>query len=681
MSSAQESGPANIGHPLEGPAPRAFVTSMRPLTPTTRSPSYAALRPSSPFGKEPVRLARPVAAVMLMAAALAVPQPAQAAGFKHPGVLVSRAQLDFVRANLDKEPWKSAWDALQKSSFASLSYPAKPRADVNCGASSIPDNGCSDEREDAMAAYTHALRWYLSKDARYAKKAIQIMDAWSAVITKHTGSNAPLQTGWAGANFSRAAELIKHTYGGGWSQAGRLASKLRTVYLPTLLAGRPNNNGNWELIMTDAAIGIAVHLDDRTSFNKAVATWRGRLPAYIYLTTDGSIPKAPPGSRYNTKAEIIEYWHGQTKFVDGLTQETCRDFWHTGWGLAAISHVAETAHHQDIDLYATAKHRLRRAMDLHAKIQLGGSVPSWLCGGKVKADLGNHYEVGYNALHNRLGYDDFPYAAKWVERKRPMATSHFLGWETLTHAQNPASSSKETASIYGALPDGKLTYTAIDAATGQRTHGAVVSTATLGFTPKAMATLDSDTILVTEDGQEGRLYRVDIQSDSGSLTFDRPVYLGPGYTHDLLAYDGSGHLFGIAGGTLRRYTINAAKPTISDISGNIKIGDGFTLKTLTATGPGWILGTTTDGRLISYRINGAGSWQRYQLRDTTWQLIEHLLSPGGGVYYGHWNEGSLFRYDDENPYDGRGDDLRGQGAVDTTGWTQTLLSAQPATVS
>ncbi|MGN9841618.1 alginate lyase family protein [Nonomuraea sp. H19] len=628
-----------------------------------------------------MRLARPVAAAMLVAAALSVPQPAQAAGFKHPGVLVSRAQLDFVKANLDKEPWKSAWDALQNSSFASLSYTAKPRTDVNCGGNSIPDNGCSDERKDAMAAYTHALRWYLSKDTRYAKKAIQIMDAWSAVITKHTGSNAPLQTGWAGANFSRAAELIKHTYGGGWSQAGRFASKLRTVYLPTLIAGRPDNNGNWELIMTDAAIGIAVHLDDRASFDRAVATWRGRLPAYIYLATDGSIPKAPPGSTVNTKAEIIDYWYDQTTFVDGLTQETCRDFWHTGWGLAAISHVAETARHQGVDLYSTAKHRLRRAMDLHAKIQLGGSVPSWLCGGKVKADLGNHYEVGYNALHNRLGYNDFPYAAKWVEQKRPMGTSHFLGWETLTHAQNRASSSVETASVYGALPDGKLTYTAIDAATGQRTRGAFVSTATLGFTPKAMATLDFNTILVTEKGPEGRLYRVDIQTNRDSLIFEPPVYLGSGYTHDLLAYDGNGQLFGIAGGTLRRYTVNATKPTIDNISGNTAIGDGFTLKTLTATGPGWILGTTADGKLISYRINGPGSWQRYQLRDATWQVFDHLLSPGGGVYYGHRSEGSLLRYDDQNPYDGQGDDLSSQGAVGTEGWTQTLLSAQPASVS
>ncbi|MET9251057.1 FG-GAP-like repeat-containing protein [Nonomuraea sp. NPDC003709] len=383
-----------------------------------------------------MRLARPAAATVLVAAALSVPQPAQAAVFKHPGVLVSRAQLDFVRANLGNEPWKSAWTALQRSSQAALSYTAKPRAVVECGPVSNPDHGCSDERNDSMAAYTHALQWYLTKDSRYAKKAIQIMDAWSAVITKHTGSNAPLQTGWAGANFSRAAELIKHTYSG-WTQAGRFAGKLRTVYLPTVIAGAPNNNGNWELIMTDAAIGIAVHLDDRTSFDRAITTWRGRLPAYIYLTTDGSLPKAPPGSKYDTKAEIIDYWRGQTKFVDGLTQETCRDFWHTGWGLAAISHVAETASHQGVDLYAKAKHRLRFAMDLHARLQLGGTVPSWLCGGKVTRDLGAHFEVGYNALHHRLGYDDIPYATQWVEQKRPVGVSHFLGWETLTHAQNP----------------------------------------------------------------------------------------------------------------------------------------------------------------------------------------------------------------------------------------------------
>ncbi|MFI6290653.1 alginate lyase family protein [Nonomuraea sp. NPDC050790] len=384
---------------------------------------------------------RPVLVALLLAVALAVPvQPASAqkvgAAFNHPGVLVSRAQLDHVKANLGAEPWKSAWTALRASSFASLSYTAKPRANVECGPSSNPNHGCSDERNDAMAAYTHALQWYLTRDDRHAKKAIQTMDAWSAVITEHTGHNARLQTGWAGASFSRAAELMKHTYTG-WTNAGRFATKLRTVYLPTVLPGSPNTNGNWELIMMDAAIGIAVHLDDQASFDRAVRTWRGRLAAYVYLTTDGSLPKQAPGSRYDTRDELIDYWHGQTTFVNGLAQETCRDFGHTGWGIAAAVHVAETARHQGLDLYAEGKDRLRHAMGFHAGLQLGEPVPSWLCGGSVKLGLGPTFEVGFNALRNRMGIG-MSRTQRLVEQGRPAGVSHFLGWETLTHANNPA---------------------------------------------------------------------------------------------------------------------------------------------------------------------------------------------------------------------------------------------------
>ncbi|GII05345.1 alginate lyase family protein [Planobispora takensis] len=381
---------------------------------------------------------------------LAVPHSAQAlapraavshsaqsapAAFTHPGVLVSKAQLDFVRDNLTAEPWKSAWSALRASPYASLSWKPKPRANVECGPSSNPDNGCSDERKDAMAAYTHALQWYLTKNEAYARKSIEIMDAWSAVITTHTGSNAPLQTGWAGASFSRAAELIKHAYSG-WADAGRFSTMLRKIYLPTVIAGRPNSNGNWELIMTDAAIGIAVFLDDRASFDRAVNTWRGRLPAYVYLTSDGPLPKVPARGKYDTEDEIIRYWHGQTTFVNGLSQETCRDFGHTGWGIAAAAHVAETARHQGLDLYAEGKDRLRHAMGFHSGLQLGEPVPSSLCGGKVKLGLGPTFEVGFNALHNRMGVP-MSRTQRLVEQGRPAGVSHFLGWETLTHADNP----------------------------------------------------------------------------------------------------------------------------------------------------------------------------------------------------------------------------------------------------
>ncbi|NUR83927.1 MAG: hypothetical protein HOY71_07555, partial [Nonomuraea sp.] len=473
-----------------------------------------------------------LALAALVIAAIAVPLPARAAVFKHPGVLVSRAQLDHVRANLANEPWKSAWGRLQRDALASLSYTPKPRSVVECGPVSNPDYGCTDERNDAMAAYTHALQWYLTKDARYAAKAIQIMDAWSAVITKHTGENAPLQTGWAGASWSRAAELVKYTYTS-WPQAARTAKMLRNVYLPTVIAGAPNRNGNWELIMTDAAIGIAVHLDDRASFDRAVTTWRGRLPAYIYLTTDGSLPKAPPGSTYDTKAEIIDYWQGQKTFVDGLTQETCRDFWHTGWGLAAVGHVAETAGLQGVDLYGKAKHRLRYAMDLHAKLQLGGTVPSWLCGGKVTRTLDAHFEVPFNALHRRLGYA-MPYAEKWVEQERPAGPSHFMGWETLTHADNPKYADKGAVTTPDFNGDGVGDLLSVSGGKLTIRNGPTFATTTVisddaaAYTRPIAADVDGDgrSDLLAVRRADNTLY---VWNGTGANGFAEPVRVGSGW--------------------------------------------------------------------------------------------------------------------------------------------------------
>jgi hypothetical protein len=94
-----------------------------------------------------------------------------------------------------------------------------------------------------------------------------------------------------------------------------------------------------------------------------------------------------------------------------------------------------------------------------------------------------------------------------------------------------------------------------------------------------------------------------------------------------------------------------------------------------------ILGTVSDGRLLSYRIRGAGDWTSAALKTSTWQVFNSLMSPGGGICFGHNSDGSLYRYLDENPYDLNGSGLTGLGAIDDSRWTQVLLSAQPRTVS
>ncbi|MFI9029428.1 alginate lyase family protein [Streptomyces sp. NPDC053560] len=362
------------------------------------------------------------------------------AAFTHPGVLVSSGQLDFVRekVNSGAQPWKSAYDRMKASKYASLDRTPKPRAIVECGSYSDPDYGCTDEREDALAAYTDALIWYISRDERYAKKAIELMDAWSGTIKDHTNSNAPLQTGWAGSSWPRAAEIIRYSYQG-WAQdrVDRFKTMLRDVYLPTVIKGS-NSNGNWELSMMEAAVGISVFLDDKASYDKAMAKFRGRVPAYVYLSSDGELPKAAPGSGLDTRDKIIKYWQGQSTFVNGLTQETCRDFTHTGYGISAISHIAETSRIQGQDLYGTdVGERLRYALGFQAKYELGEAPPSWLCGGSIKRGMGPVTEVGFNALHGRLG-QAMTNTQKLTEQGRPAGSNNlFVAWETLTHAENP----------------------------------------------------------------------------------------------------------------------------------------------------------------------------------------------------------------------------------------------------
>ncbi|MFD7876564.1 alginate lyase family protein [Streptomyces sp. NPDC059766] len=378
----------------------------------------------------------------LVAGALVWPAARQAqaapAVFVHPGVTVSRGQLDLARTQVQAgaQPWKGAFDQMLASKYADLNRTPAPRATVECGSYSNPNYGCTDEREDAIAAYTDALAWYITRDSRYAQKSIALMDAWSAVIKDHTNSNAPLQTGWAGSSWAKAAEIVKYTYTGTWPNSGRFATMLRDVYLPEVINGS-NSNGNWELTMMEAAVGISVFLEDRTSYDKAMAKFRTRTAAYVYLASDGALPKTVPSQNLDTTAKIVGYWQGQSTFVTGLTQETCRDFTHTGYGISSISHVAETSRIQGQDLYGTdVGERLRQALGFQSKYQLGTAVPSWLCGGTLNLGLGPVTEVGYNALHNRLGIAMTNTQALTLQNRPAGSNNLFVAWETLTHGDN-----------------------------------------------------------------------------------------------------------------------------------------------------------------------------------------------------------------------------------------------------
>jgi hypothetical protein len=230
-------------------------------------------------------------------------------------------------------------------------------------------------------------------------------------------------------------------------------------------------------------------------------------------------------------------------------------------------------------------------------------------------------------------------------------------------------------SVFGATADGHLTYSAIDSASGDRLT-TVTSDATLGFEPKALAALNYNTLLVTNPS--GRLYRVDVRTTTPVLTFAPPVDLDfPGWSHRALTADGYGSLYGIAGSTLRRYTLTSDKPAKADITNNTLVRDGFAI-TLTSPAPGWILGNEPSGKLVSYKIpTNVADWERHDLAASGW-TYRQVISPGGGVYYAQNQGGTLLRFLDANPTNGSGTDITAYPSDPVDGaWNQSLLSAVP----
>lgn len=365
-------------------------------------------------------------------------------GFMHPGILVNQEQLDFIKQMVAerKEPFYSAFKKAESSTWGALDYKiAGPPEDgyIKCGPVSNPNIGCKDADNDGTAAYTQALLWYITGNHGYADNAIRILNTYGYRLKGYSRqapfSNAPLQAAWDGQHWPRAAEIIRYT-NAGWQpkDVAQFEQMLRQAILPMVRDGSPSN-GNWEISMNEALIGIGVFTNDLSIFDLGVKHWRERTPAFFYLHTDGPAPVASPRGTPS--------WYGQTVFdarVDGIHQETCRDFNHAQYGIAGTFDAAETAFLQGVDLYSEQATRLAAALEFNAKYLLGTPIPPEVCGGTVKLNYNPTDEIGYNHLHNLLGID-LPLTRKYLDeriRKQPTPVDiHMMIFETLTHAGSP----------------------------------------------------------------------------------------------------------------------------------------------------------------------------------------------------------------------------------------------------
>ena len=348
-----------------------------------------------------------------------VAEPAKA--FTHPGMLHSNAELTFIKGKIAsrEEPWKSAWQQLQSSKAASLSYTPSPTANVVRGARNRPDIGSSDMSNDVAAAYAHVLQWSLTGKQDHAMKVIEILNAWSGSLKSIGGHDAKLLIGMDGVSFCNAAELIRHT-SDQWKDADQkqFEQMLRMVFYPTIKDFYATANGNWDASVIQTIMAMGIFLDDRAMFEQATTYFRSGKG-------NGAI----------------------TNYLNdfGECQESGRDQLHTQMGLGFLSCACEMAWKQGVDLYSAADSRLAKGFEYTAKYNLGEDVPfepyrsvegRYYYEEISKKSRGRFrpiYERTVHHYHGRMGLS-MSYSLKVAKTKRPEAPHRqHISWGTLMY--------------------------------------------------------------------------------------------------------------------------------------------------------------------------------------------------------------------------------------------------------
>jgi len=325
-------------------------------------------------------------------ALLCVIGPPQAHAYTHPCVPTTRTELDTIKANLDKEPWKSGYALLANDGKSQLTYvPNGPYAQVG----RTPDVNLWPWRNDMQAAYNLARMWYFTGNGAYAQKARDLLMVWADTHTAFTGQEISLSLGDYAHIYGGAISILRGTWPG-WTAADttKIKNYLLNVYWPASLAGinyvGPANKGSLNM---KSGIAIAACLDDTAKFDHVINHFRTH----------------PAAGLTNT-------------LPIGVMGETGRDAGHGQGDLYGKAFVAEVAWKQGIDLYSELDNRLLAVGEYYARNTLVFDNP-FVPFGTIDYNYYSNAEGPYtasramlyilqNAYKNRKGLP-----TPWIDRK------------------------------------------------------------------------------------------------------------------------------------------------------------------------------------------------------------------------------------------------------------------------
>ncbi|WP_395321951.1 LamG-like jellyroll fold domain-containing protein [Variovorax sp. UC74_104] len=447
------------------------------------------------------------------------PEP-QVRKIAHPGLLVTDPDLQRIRDKLaaKAEPWVAGLNMMLRANTTGLDAKPRPLAVVIRG---VDGQNFGQMVGDMVRALHYALRWKISNDESYAKKAVEFLNAWSSTLTELGGnSNVYLASGLYGNQWANAAELMRAYPGWAKEDMARFQAMLLKVFYPKAHDFLVNHNGsetrkvthywaNWDLANICAVYAIGVFCDRPD------------------LTAEASnYYKAGRGC--GASANNVYYVHPGYL---GQWQESHRDQGHSTLGISLAGMLCEMAWNQGEDLYGYWNNRLLAGAEYVAKTNLADANNNALytmpfapyngVHGAATAAAGTGsgrpcWELIYNHYVNRKGLSA-PWTKAMVDKFRPERVDggDQPGIGTLLYARDPVPAAKPSG-LSAFLNDGEVQLSWWGTAGASQY---LVQRATSPNGPFTTLAPVTDPRTYTDDADQGTwYYRIDAVTDAGEMT-------------------------------------------------------------------------------------------------------------------------------------------------------------------
>ena len=337
---------------------------------------------------------------------LALAAPART--FVHPGVAESAADIARARQMIaeQREPWYGCFKALESC------WSADPDQRVPDYPTVLESSRCNATIGQAgRRAHDLALMYRLTDDVRYAKKAVEFLNASSHYTELKDVGTGPLDFGKIYLLVS-AAELLR--FDPNWEKADkvRFAKMLRDVFYPQIRNGDIARFGNQGLFAYRGALAIAIFLNDEVKYDRI---WRylNGLPHRADQEPFASGPARADDVPMQTSEFQLDYrlrGHDDTVpdygydevlahyiYANGQSQEASRDQGHAACGVFLYVDLAEMFRMQGDDLYRACDNRILTGLAWLIRFNSGGWTPAGYTDDERAATFANG--LFYRARH------------------------------------------------------------------------------------------------------------------------------------------------------------------------------------------------------------------------------------------------------------------------------------------